>query len=255
MKIRSATNKERLLGCELTHNCAEIRTEIDAGSRAVDEFVVSLPDGKASDIFSQLTGIGGDNTSDWTLAGQLHLDDTANMYWNDNPNWAGSFGQYLDQSGFNPFSINVPGLVPNAVSGGKNTTAVGYVDVFNGNPGRPKTNEVTFDTTKFKYFFGDVALDDHNTPRANQRATAMKRLGFANDEASRNVLAEHFKSVPENVGSLAKIFSNEFCNFESRESILFGPSNKAVMFFSTYEVLPDGVRRFITTIPKGMTKQ
>jgi hypothetical protein len=36
---------------------------------------------------------------------------------------------------------------------------------------------------------------------------------------------------------------------------LFFLSNKAVMFFSTYEVLPDGARRFITTIPKGMTKQ
>jgi hypothetical protein len=35
----------------------------------------------------------------------------------------------------------------------------------------------------------------------------------------------------------------------------FFVSNKAVMFFSTYEVLPDGARRFITTIPKGMTKQ
>lgn len=40
-----------------------------------------------------------------------------------------------------------------------------------------------------------------------------------------------------------------------RGPIMFGPSNKAVMFFSTYEVLSDGSRRFITTIPKGMTKQ
>lgn len=59
----------------------------------------------------------------------------------------------------------------------------------------------------------------------------------------------------ENVGSLVKVFSNEFGNYENRESILFGPSNKAVIFFSTCEVLPDGSRRFITTIPKGMTKQ
>ncbi len=255
VKVRSAANHERLLGCELTHNCAEIRAEIDAGSRAVDELAVTLPDGEASDIFGRLTSIGGDNPSDWTLAGQLHLDDTANMYWNDNPNWAGSFGQYLDQSGFNPFSINVPGVVPGAVGGGKTTTEVGYVDVFKGNPGRPKTKDVVFDTNKFKYLFGDVALDDHNTPRANQLATAMKRLGFADNDVSRNVLAEHFKGVPDNVGSLTKAFSNEFGNYENRESILFGPSNKAVMFFSTYEVLPDGSRRFITTIPKGMTKQ
>ncbi|MDY1293353.1 hypothetical protein ACM7NK_30025, partial [Pseudomonas aeruginosa] len=47
---------------------------------------------------------------DWTTAGQLHLEQTANLWWNGNPQWQKEVGAYLDQTGFNPFGIGVPAM-------------------------------------------------------------------------------------------------------------------------------------------------
>lgn len=81
---------------------------MDEGSQAVDALVKVLPEGEASDILGRYTGIGGDNTSDWTLAGQLHLDRTAKLYWDGGPEYINEIATYLTQTGFNPFAIGVP---------------------------------------------------------------------------------------------------------------------------------------------------
>ncbi|NWE72510.1 DUF637 domain-containing protein [Pseudomonas gingeri] len=140
---RDAANRKRLMECQATNTCAEVRAEIDAGSKAVDDLVAVLPEGKAADILGKFTGIGGGNTRDWTTAGQLHIEKVAQMFINWDPGWAPAFGQWLDQSGFNPFSFNAPGLsatvVPGGAKGTSSTSASsGYVDVLPGNPGRPR---------------------------------------------------------------------------------------------------------------------
>ncbi|MFS2123708.1 hemagglutinin repeat-containing protein [Pseudomonas sp. Pseusp97] len=105
-KERSEANRKKLLNCKT--DCAELRAEVDEGSQAVDALVKVLPEGEASDILGRYTGIGGDNTSDWTLAGQLHLDRTAKLYWDGGPEYINEIATYLTQTGFNPFAIGVP---------------------------------------------------------------------------------------------------------------------------------------------------
>uniref|UniRef100_UPI000AB902C3 DUF637 domain-containing protein n=1 Tax=Pseudomonas corrugata TaxID=47879 RepID=UPI000AB902C3 len=137
---RDAANRQRLMDCQRLGNCPEIRAEIDAGSKAIDNLVATLPEGKSADILGKFTGIGGGNTRDWTTVGQLHIEQVAHMFVDGDSQWAPSFGQWLDQSGFNPFSINAPGLSATVVPGGiKTSTSVfadnGYFDVLPGNNG------------------------------------------------------------------------------------------------------------------------
>ncbi|AVR65494.1 hemagglutinin [Pseudomonas paraeruginosa] len=111
-KARSDENRRRLNGCVAAGNCAEIRAEIDAGSRALNELVArqetANPGGSDSDIAYGF--LMGRNVVDWTTAGQLHLEQTANLWWNGNPQWQKEVGAYLDQTGFNPFGIGVPAM-------------------------------------------------------------------------------------------------------------------------------------------------
>ncbi len=105
-KERSEANRKKLLACKT--DCAELRAEVDQGSQAVDALVLQLPEGEAADILGRYTGVGGDNTADWTLAGQLHLDQVANLWWSDDGLYIEEFAKYLTQTGFNPFAIGVP---------------------------------------------------------------------------------------------------------------------------------------------------
>ncbi|MEG7167925.1 hypothetical protein V2A47_33885, partial [Pseudomonas aeruginosa] len=66
------------------------------------------PGGSDSDIAYGF--LMGRNVVDWTTAGQLHLEQTANLWWNGNPQWQKEVGAYLDQTGFNPFGIGVPAM-------------------------------------------------------------------------------------------------------------------------------------------------
>lgn len=107
---RSLANHKRLLECPSVGNCAEIRAEIDAGSLAINSFESQLPDGAASTILRSYTFIGGDNLNDWTLAGQLHLDYIAQLYHANDPRWMSEASKFTEQTGFNPFGLNVAGL-------------------------------------------------------------------------------------------------------------------------------------------------
>lgn len=105
-KQRSEANRQKLLSCK--EDCAQLRKDVDDGSQAVDALVQQLPDGQASDILGRYTGLGGDNTEDWTLAGQLHLGYVGNLWWNGDSQYIQEVAQYLDQTGFNPYAFGVP---------------------------------------------------------------------------------------------------------------------------------------------------
>jgi hypothetical protein len=106
------------------------------------------------------------------------------------------------------------------------------------------------DSGKFNYLFGKVSSSSHNAARSNQLALEMKRLGIFNDSAGQKLLRKHFDSVANQRNNIIKSFSNTHGSFEVRESLLFGPSGKTTGFQTTFEVMSDGSRRFITTIPK-----
>ncbi|YCI28380.1 hypothetical protein M1E08_15980 [Erwinia sp. PK3-005] len=104
---------------------------------------------------------------------------------------------------------------------------------------------------KFNYLFGKASGNSHILDRTNQLALEMNRLGVTNDLNGHSILAEHFTNITKEPGNILKKYSDKYGNFELRESFFMGPSGKATTFESTFEVMSDGTRRFITTIPKN----
>ncbi|WP_231564394.1 hemagglutinin repeat-containing protein [Enterobacter sp. Bisph1] len=111
------------------------------------------------------------------------------------------------------------------------------------------------DPKKFDYLFGKATGSDHTIDRTNQLALEMKRLGVTDDNNGYAVLAEHFTQATTNPNNIVKKYTDQYGNFEVRQSFFIGPSGKATIFESTFEVTEEGAYRFITTIPKnGVTK-
>lgn len=118
-------------------------------------------------------------------------------------------------------------------------------------PAEPPAVTLTMNESKFSYLFGNAAADAHNTPRSNQLAMAMKVLGISDNGEGRALLFGHFQKTVNTAGNVVSKFSNEWGNFEVRDSLLFGPSGRSVKMESTFQIMDDGSRTFSTTIPKG----
>ncbi|MEM6162705.1 VENN motif pre-toxin domain-containing protein, partial [Erwinia sp. P6884] len=116
-----------------------------------------------------------------------------------------------------------------------------------------KTN-VIIEPDKLKYLFGEVNSSAHNTPRSTQLAQSMYRLGIPLDDAGAKLIMEHISQVPKTSGNIVNVYSNQFGKFEVRESMLMGPSGKAAKLETSFQIMDDGSRRFITTIPKDGKK-
>ncbi|VFS38757.1 Filamentous hemagglutinin [Yokenella regensburgei] len=106
------------------------------------------------------------------------------------------------------------------------------------------------DSKKFDYLFGNVTSGSHNAERSTQLAQTMDRLGLETNSKGVDILTEHFNQVVNTKGNVIDTYTKGNQSFEVRESLLFGPSGKATKLETSFEVMPDGSRRFITTIPK-----
>ncbi|MEN4725872.1 VENN motif pre-toxin domain-containing protein, partial [Erwinia amylovora] len=106
------------------------------------------------------------------------------------------------------------------------------------------------DSKKFDYLFGNVTSGSHNAERSTQLAQTMDRLGLETNAKGAGILTEHFKEVVNTKGNVIDTYTKGNQSFEVRESLLFGPSGKATKLETSFEIMPDGSRRFITTIPK-----
>jgi RHS repeat-associated protein len=117
-----------------------------------------------------------------------------------------------------------------------------------------KLANVRIDPGKFKYVFGEVASNTHNEARSIQNVTNLGRIGIFNDARGIQTLTEHLASVFKNNSNIIETFSAEFKpgvvqNFEVRDSLLQGPLGW-VKVESSWEILPDGTRRFCSLIAK-----
>ncbi|WP_339959429.1 hypothetical protein [Photorhabdus hainanensis] len=106
------------------------------------------------------------------------------------------------------------------------------------------------DPNKINYIFGKVNSNKHNSDRSSQMEQSMRRLGIPTDEKGAQYLMEHISKVPKTPGNITQVYTDKFGKYEVRESLLFGPSGKATKLETSFEIMPDGTRRFITTIPK-----
>ncbi|WP_454198402.1 WXG100-like domain-containing protein [Nocardia sp. Marseille-Q1738] len=105
------------------------------------------------------------------------------------------------------------------------------------------------DEKKFDYLFGRAAEDEHNSPRSLQNLSQLNRVGVFDNQAGRDLLNRHFDEVVSTDNNIARTFSNEYGNFQVRESLFVGP-NGILKFETTWQVTPEGLR-LTTVIPKG----
>ena len=117
-------------------------------------------------------------------------------------------------------------------------------------PRSASSGKVQVDENKFKYLFGEAAPDAHNTPRSRQNAGQLARIGIYNNDEGRGVLRTHLEQTGSQPGNVSGTFSNQYGNYEKRESLLAGPGG-FLKLESTWEVAPDGTRRLTTAIPFG----
>ncbi|MGQ8817303.1 hemagglutinin repeat-containing protein [Serratia sp. NA_13] len=114
--------------------------------------------------------------------------------------------------------------------------------------------KTVIDPKKFDYLFGNVKSSEHNADRSTQLAQTMNRLGLETNEKGASVLTEHLKQVANTKGNVVDTYTKGNQAFEVRESLLIGLSGKAAKLETAFEIMPDGSRRFVTTIPKDGKK-
>jgi filamentous hemagglutinin len=74
----------------------------------------------------------------------------------------------------------------------------------------------------------------------------MRRVGATTEE-----IAEHMIGVAKNPTNVSGTFTTQWGSYEIRESLYAGRTGQFVKFESTWEILSDGTRRFVTAIPYG----
>lgn len=109
---------------------------------------------------------------------------------------------------------------------------------------------------KLDYLFNqNIAPDFHNTPRAIQNAQQMQRLGLWDNPEGRELVREHLQQVVQTPTNVVERFARTFVDksatirevdIEVRESLLTGSSGKFAKLKSSWEVMPDGTRRFVS---------
>ncbi|WP_237683134.1 two-partner secretion domain-containing protein [Pseudomonas sp. B14(2022)] len=165
---RSAANLARLDNCEATHNCAQIRAELDEGSKAIVASVERTetlnPGGSSNDLVASYRTV---NEQEWTKAGQLHLNQIANLWVNGDPTWMKEGSLYLDQTGFNPFGINVvPGMLPGGGAGSVGAAGV-KPTISPGHEAMAETGKPRWDTPQSRVDgeFGPTNGNHADTPK------------------------------------------------------------------------------------------
>jgi RHS repeat-associated protein len=105
---------------------------------------------------------------------------------------------------------------------------------------------VVVEEGKIGYLFGRASGRAHNIARAAQNQAQMRRVGATTEE-----IAEHMIGVAKNPTNVSGTFTTQWGSYEIRESLYAGRTGQFVKFESTWEILSDGTRRFVTAIPYG----
>ena len=103
--------------------------------------------------------------------------------------------------------------------------------------------KLEIDPKKFDYLYGKVKSVDIPSQM-------MRRLGLPTNESGTAFLIEHFNKVINTEGNVIKKYTNEFGDFEIRESFILGPSGKGAVLQTSFQIMSNGTRKFVTTIPK-----
>lgn len=115
---------------------------------------------------------------------------------------------------------------------------------------------------KLDYLFNvNIKPDAHNSKRAIQNRQQLNRLGFDDDSESRQFIQTHLQQTVQEESNIVNRFIDSYINntigeegaidTELRDSLLPGRTGKFAQVQSSWEVLPDGTRRFLSAIIYG----
>jgi hypothetical protein len=113
----------------------------------------------------------------------------------------------------------------------------------------PKKASITEE--KIGYLFGQATGRSHNINRAKQNARQMERLGVEDTTQGRQMIREHLEKVALEETNVKVTYSDQYGNYEVKESLFAGPSGEFAKFESTWEVTTNGNYRLTTVIPYG----
>lgn len=74
------------------------------------------------------------------------------------------------------------------------------------------------------------------------------------DDAGAKLIMEHISQVPKTSGNIVNVYTNQFGKVDVRESVLMEPSGKTAKLETSFQIMDNGSRRFVTTIPKDGKK-
>jgi hypothetical protein len=85
--------------------------------------------------------------------------------------------------------------------------------------------------------------------RPAQNAQQLARIGVYDNAAGRALILSHLDEVVNDSSNIARTFSNQYGDFQLRDSLFSGPG-ALLKFESTWQVSSDGLR-LTTVIPMG----
>lgn len=105
--------------------------------------------------------------------------------------------------------------------------------------------------SKWKYLFGKAdPANSHNYRRSLGTERQLRKVGVYDNQEGRRMLGEHFRETLRDNTNVKETWSARGQTFETRDSLFTGPGG-LLRFETTWEVMPDGHRRFVTIIAKG----
>ena len=109
---------------------------------------------------------------------------------------------------------------------------------------------------KLDYIFNrNIKPDPHNSSRAAQNAIQLQRIGIYDNSEGREIVKTHLEQTVTLADNVSDRFENKYgVEIENRESLLAGPSGKFIKVQSSWEIIPDGTRRFLSFQPFGVQK-
>lgn len=115
---------------------------------------------------------------------------------------------------------------------------------------------VIIDERKLDYIFNrNIKPDPHNSSRAAQNAIQLQRIGIYDDSEGREIVKRHLEQTVTLADNVSDRFVNKYgVDIENREALLAGPSGKFIKVQSSWEIMADGTRRFLSFQPFGVQK-
>lgn len=112
------------------------------------------------------------------------------------------------------------------------------------------SDRAVVDPNKYKYLFGKVKADPHNTPRSLQNLNQLARVGIYDNAEGHALLEEALREAVATDDNIASTFQNEWGTFQVRDSLLVGPRG-LLKLETTWQVMDGGRLRLTTVIPMG----